>query len=355
MSNLIIKQTEPFNAETPLEVLRQSSLTQQADLFVRNHGNIPQIDPQTYRLKIEGLVNQPLEISLAELKNNFEFVEVEAALQCAGNRRTVLSELAPTPGEVAWENGAIGNCLWGGVRLKDVLAKVGIPEAAQHVAFESADIVEKHGEKFGFGASISLAKALSDEVLLVWQLNGQDLTPLHGAPLRIIVAGYIGARSVKWLSRIMVQTEPSTNYFQAQTYKLFEPNINVKTANPAQGQTIENLRLNSVICQPLEGEKLVAGKLKLNGYAVAGDKPLKHIELSLDAGMTWQTADLLNSQSAWGWRLWQTEFDLKTGQYEVIVRAWDTQGHTQPADPHTVWNFKGYMNNAYHKIKFEVI
>ncbi|MCI0610929.1 MAG: molybdopterin-dependent oxidoreductase, partial [Anaerolineae bacterium] len=210
--DFVVKQESPFNAGPPPRLLNQSYITPTNLFFVRSHGDVPEVDVDSYRLEINGRALRPLSLSLSEIKNNFERVNVSATLQCAGNRREELMALKSIPNELEWGVEAISHAVWAGVRLRDVLADAGVESEADlhlHVEFGGLDQVERLNKHFRYGGSIPLGKGLSSEVILAYEMNGEPLTPVHGFPLRTIVPGYIGARSVKWLDRITVQNEPS--------------------------------------------------------------------------------------------------------------------------------------------------
>lgn len=352
---LVIHQDHPLNAGTPPALARQSFLTPQAHFFVRNHGSIPKVSAYHYTLSVTGLVESPLKLSLLELMEKFPTSSVIATLQCAGHRRSELATIQPIPGEILWGAEASGNALWLGVPLSEVLVAARIDRHAKHVAFTGLDEISWSGEHFGFGGSIPLEKAMEQEVLLAYEMNGEPLSPLHGFPLRVIVPGYIGARSVKWLANINVQEQPSPNYYQRQAYKLFPPDVQQETADWEQGRMLGELPLNSLICQPCEGETFVSGPLTISGYAIAGaGQQVDRVELSIDGGTTWTQARLQAGMHEWAWRFWKTTLDLRPGQYQIIVRAWDSSGHTQPEELEQVWNWKGYLNHAWHRINILV-
>ena len=206
-NDLIIHEAEPFNAETARESLG-SSLTATDAFYVRGHGPVPEIDEDAWRLRVAGLVERPLNVSLETLREAFAERTVTATMQCAGNRREGLIAVHDIPGEAPWGPGATGTATWTGVALADVLAQA-IPLAdAAHVGFEGDDTSQEAEPSQRFGGSIPLNKALREEVLLAWAMNGEPLPPVHGAPVRVVVPGYIGARSVKWLQRIELRSEP---------------------------------------------------------------------------------------------------------------------------------------------------
>lgn len=349
--NLIVHTTNPVNAEPPLHKLREEFITPQEEFYIRNHGDIPQIDITTYRLKVNGLVERELELSLDQIKNNFPKHTVMATLQCAGNRRTELITVAPIPGEVPWREGAIGNTFWSGAPLREILLAAGLKENALYAEFMGADDVFRHGENVGFGASIPIDKALTDDVLLCYEMNGQPLEPTHGFPLRMIVPGYIGARSVKWLRSITLLTEPSKNYFQDHAYRLFPPEANPSTVDWESGIQISELNLNCVITSPANEAVLTSNSVTIQGYALSSGKEILKVEVSTDGGTSWAEATITAGDQPWAWSFWEVRLFLTDGAYDLAVRAFDSEGKTQPADLHQVWNFKGYMNNAWHRVK----
>jgi len=261
----------------------------------------------------------------------------------------------PIPGEVPWRADVIGTAKWRGVPLREVLLAVGVEADARYVAFTSLDEAQFEGEKVSFGSSIALEKALSPDVLLAYEMNDEPLAPEHGFPLRVIVPGYIGARSVKWLREITLQEHTSTNPYQARDYKLFPPEITAQTADWSRGKTIEDLTLNAVITTPREGETVEAGPTRIQGYAIAGEgTPVERVELSVDGGKTWTTANIVERADPYAWCFWGVTVVLSPGDCQMIVRAWDASKQTQPEDVRPLWNFKGYMNNAWQRVNIHV-
>jgi sulfite oxidase len=311
---------------------------------------VPALDAATHRLKIGGRVAKPLELSVDDLRRDFRVRSVAATLICAGNRREELNSVDRVAG-TTWQQGAVGNAEWTGVRLADILDRAGAPESGDlHVVFASADKVVARGMPTFFGASIPLMKALAPEVLIAFEMNGEPLTPAHGFPLRVVVPGYIGARSVKWLTAITVDDEPSDNYFQQNDYKLLPIGIGADEAERGVGVMLGELPVNSAFLTPLEGAECEAGTVAVTGYAVAGSgRTVGRVDVSSDGGVTWQKA-VLDQHSAWTWTLWRARVALSPGVNELVVRAWDSAAQTQPERLETVWNAKGYMNNAWHRI-----
>ncbi len=348
--DLIVRTAEPFNAGPPPQLLARHWVTPTELFFVRNHGTVPEPDAATYRLVVHGGTAGSLSLSLADLRR-FPRQTVTATLQCAGNRRRELLDLRDIPGEVPWDLEAISQGEWGGVSLYHVLELAGIRPGLAHVAFTGLDEVERRGRRFGFGASIPLDKALGPEVLLADEMNGAPLTPLHGAPLRLVVPGYIGARSVKWLGEIVLQAQPSDNYFQAVAYQHFPPDVDATTAVEGAGRMLDELFVSAAICVPAAGASLPTGPTTVSGYAVGhGGRRVERVELSADGGRTWTEATLSGVGRAWAWQLWSATVPLAPGVQTLVARATDCDGHRQPADVGATWNYKGYMNNAWHRI-----
>lgn len=339
----VVKQESPLNGGVPAEPLALHHLTPTDFFFVRNHAPVPRIDPAAYRLTVGGLVARPRTFSLDEMGDEFPVVSVEAALECAGNRRTELISVRPIPGELPWDAEAVGNARWTGFPLAAVLEACGVAEGSRHVSFAGADRVSKDGATFGFGGSIPLDKAMSAEVLLAVAMNGEPLRPEHGAPLRVVVPGYVGARSVKWVTDVSVGDAPSENYFQQKAYRF-------AADESAAGAMLAEIPLNAVITTPSDGAVLAPGRAAVRGYAL-GAAGLARVEVSTDRGRTWQDAVLAPPASPWAWRLWQFEAELPPGDHHLAVRATDPAGRTQPEDLHQVWNLKGYVNNAVHQIR----
>ena len=345
-----------LNAGPPLDQLAQEFVTPNQLFFVRNHTWIPHFQLESYRLRIHGLVSRELSLSLDEIKRDFQRRTLTATLQCAGNRREEMVGYKPIDDQLAWGIEAIGTAEWTGARLGDVLTAAGISsEAAAHVAFLGLDEILHGNENEAYGGSISLEKALACEVLLAYEMNGADLPLAHGCPLRVVVPGYIGARSVKWLSEICVQAEQSDNHFQQVGYKLFPPHITLDNVDYADGMPLTKLPVNSVIVRPQAGSALSAGKVVVEGYAMSdGEHEITWVSVSADGGATWQRADYTHEPRLWSWQLWRTEFDLPPGEHELVVRAWDSAANSQPETIASVWNFKGYVNNAWHRVRVVV-
>jgi sulfite oxidase len=350
--DLVIHGQEPFNAETGLRSLTDC-VTDTAAFYVRGHGSVPEIDPSTWRLRVCGLVQRELTLSLETLREAFRERSVTATLQCAGNRRAGLIAIRDIPGESPWGPGATGTAVWTGVALADVLALAGPLTLASDVGFEGADLCPEAKPVQRFGGSIPLDKARRSEVLLAWAMNGEPLAPVHGAPLRVVVPGYIGARSVKWLERIELRPEPWPGFFQHVVYRLVAAD---EMPGPGVGMPLGLVALNSDVLSPRDGETVTAGPVDVCGYAFAGgDRYVARVDVSVDGGETWTQADLLEDLGRWAWRQWRITLLLAPGDHELIVRAWDSSAATQPEDEAGLWNPKGYVNNARPRIRIHAV
>jgi sulfite oxidase len=195
---------------------------------------------------------------------------------------------------------------------------------------------------------------MSEEVLLAWNMNGQPLPRVHGAPLRVVVPGYIGARSVKWVSQITVQDEPSDNYFQATDYRMLPAEADPASAGPDRGISLGPFTVNADILLPADGTE-VQGPVTVAGWAVAGDdRQVARVDVSSDGGRTWRQAILTEEPGPWSWRRWRATLPLPPGPAEVTVRAWDSAGGVQPETAAQLWNPDGYANNSWARLHFTV-
>ena len=346
--DLVVHSQEPLNAEPKLPDLDEAT-TPTEHFYVRCHGPLPKVDEKAFRLRVEGLVGKPLEFVIGQLAGAIAQRELPATLTCAGNRREEMSAINPVSG-VQWKAGAIGTANWKGALLASVLETAELKPEARHVWFEGRDsITEKDGSVAPFGGSIPLARALDkgSPVLLAHTMNGAPLAQQHGFPLRTVVPGYIGARSVKWLTKIVVSDRPSPNHYVAKAYKL------VKTDDKeelAKAEPIYEFPVNAAICTPAAGSMVKAGEVTVAGYALPtgdGKSKVAQVELSTDGGRNWNRAQVTDPAAVNCWQLWKLTVKLAAGKHELVVRATDSTGHTQPerAD----WNLKGYLYNGWHR------
>jgi sulfite oxidase len=350
-SDLITRQAAPYNAEPPLPKLIEKWITPNESFFVRSHGDVPKLDAGELTLTIDGLVEKPLTLKLAELSDRFRSASATATLTCAGNRRAEFSTVKKVGG-VQWDAGAIGNAEWQGVPLADVLKMAGVKADAKHVWFEGRDAVTEKGVTFPFGGSIPIEKALATTAtgatLLATQMNGVLLTPAHGFPLRAVVPGFIGARSVKWLHKITVSDRPSPNHFVADVYKLV-PEDNAELI--AKTSPIYEFALNSAICVPAAGATVNGDRLTVKGFALTNGsigRSVKKVEVSADGGQSWTPAKFTSPVRDFCWIFWSADVALTANTDSLLVRATDSSGESQPQT--MPWNYKGYQFNGWHKV-----
>ena len=352
----IVHRQFPLNAEPRPPQLAAGFLTPQADFYVRNHGTMPKLSEDGYTVHIEVPGAAPLDMPLAELKRQFPRRSITAVLQCAGNRRADMGKFKAVSGD-AWHAGAISNAVWGGIGLNDVLQAAGLRASDDlHVAFAAHDDIEEEGEKFKFGVSIPLAKAMAPESLIAFEMNGEKLTQAHGFPLRVVVPGYAGVRSPKWLASIKVQDRPSDNYIQQKKYKLFPPDVTSQTVDVSQGPFINDMPLNSAILLPAEGAVIPRGRTSVRGWAIATSHRVARVEVSADRGTTWTQAALESHPEApWSWTPWNAIVDLPKGRHKLTVRAFDTAGESQPSSAALIWNYLGYLSRAWHQVEIQAV
>lgn len=345
---MVVHEDDPYNAESPPTALAER-VTPTELFYSRNHGPVPDLDPDDWRLEIGGRVARPLSLTLDQLQARFQVHRVTATLQCAGNHRAGLIAVRDIPGEAPWGDGAVGTATWTGARLSDVLTAAGAGDGpGLHVAFDAPDISPLADPPQPFGGSIPAERSRRGDVLLAWAMNDEPLPRLHGGPVRVVVPGYIGARSVKWVTGVTVQDQPSANYFQATAYRLVPPDAD--PAQPGAGISLGAFAVTSAITEPRAGDVVAAAPLTVRGYAVAGDgRQVARVDLSADGGRSWQQAALDTDPEPGVWRLWHAAVDLSGGggsDVELVARAWDDTAAVQPDSAADLWNPKGYANNA---------
>ena len=340
-----IMTEKPLNAETPVEALR-SWITPNRVFFDRNQGAIPprRIPIARWKLSVEGEVDAPLTFSFEDIRRLPKAIAADT-LECSGNGRSLLTEKAAGN---PWTIGGVGNAVWGGVWLRDVLCQAGPTPAAAHVAFEGFDrSLGSSGVRFI--RSIPLEKALAS-TLLAYEMNGEPLPLKHGYPLRALALGWTGANCVKWLSRITVRDRPFAGFFMDNVYRVFQ-----KGQDPAAGGRVTGMKLKAIITQPLPGETLSAGRVVVLGAAYAGEAAVAGVEVSLDGGATWEAAQLIGPDEPYAWRQWQYVWpDAAPGEHTLMACAADDRGRRQPLQAE--WNVLGYGNNGVreHAVSFRI-
>jgi sulfite oxidase len=341
---MIVRNDWPEHLETSLTALGHAYITPNATFFVRNHLLPPAIDAAAWRLEIAGLVNTPYSLSLAELRA-VDQSEAVHTLECAGNGRALMQ--LPSTSGTQWERGAVGNASWGGVRLATLLERAGVKPEAKHVWFEAADRDPLPTAPV-FLRSVPIEKAMGD-TLLAHTMNGVALPAAHGAPLRAIVPGWYGMASAKWVTKIRLEAAPSDNHFMAKGYRYAYPGEDPTTAAP-----VETLRVKSVITRPLDGARVPAGKLRVQGFAWAGTAGVRVVEISTDGGAHWLPAGVMGDNHPLAWRGWATQVPLERGAtLTVMARATDNAGETQPLLARA--NAGGYGNNSIHVVKVHAL
>jgi DMSO/TMAO reductase YedYZ molybdopterin-dependent catalytic subunit len=332
----------------PLEALSYD-ITPAGLHYLLVHYDIPVVDPDTWRLSVGGRVDRDLSLSLDELRSR-PAVTTAVTLECAGNGR---AQLSPRPLSQPWLLEAVGTAEWTGTPLRGLLEEVGVNDGAAEVSFRALDRGVEGGETQYFERSLPLADALREEVLLAYAMNGQPLPPQHGFPLRLIVPGWYGMTSVKWLERITVLDEPFEGYQQARGYRLRQ------TAED-EGEPVSRMLPRSLMVPPgipdfATRERTVeAGPCPLRGRAWSGFGPVKRVEVSADGGATWSDARLGPAVSEWAWHSWEWDWEpSEPGTYELCCRATDGGGNVQPLDP--PWNLGGYANNEVQRVPVVVV
>jgi DMSO/TMAO reductase YedYZ molybdopterin-dependent catalytic subunit/rhodanese-related sulfurtransferase/glyoxylase-like metal-dependent hydrolase (beta-lactamase superfamily II) len=338
---MIVHRDHPLNFETSISALIGGVVMPNAHFYVRNHFEAPDINAETWRLQVAGLVERPLSLSLRELYRLPAETRV-VTLECAGNGRHTINP--PVDGE-PWRFGAVSTAEWTGVPLVGILDRVGLLPSASELVFRGAD----HGEVDGRGAvhferSLALDTARSAPALLAYAMNGEPLPRQHGHPLRLIVPGWYGVACVKWLSAVEAVARPFDGYFQATRY-WYETD-----AGPRQPVTLQRVR--ALITSPLGGESLAPGQNTIRGVAWSGAAPIARVDVSIGR-RPWQEARLLGERQAHRWQWWELLADLdRPGRTSIRARATDLAGWSQPDVPQ--WNRHGYGSNAIQRITVRI-
>ncbi len=334
-----------LNVETPLAAL-EHGITPRGQFYRRTNFYVPEIDPASWELQVCGEVEAPFTLDLDELRA-LPRHSVAMTMECAGNARRLVTPA--TPGH-QWEHGAVSTAVFTGVSLRTLLERARPGAGAVEVLFTGADTGSVGGGRTEpFARRIPLALAQDPDVLLAWEMNGEPLPAEHGYPLRLVVPRWYGVASVKWLTEVRVIAEPFRGHFQFEKYVyLGEPGIE-------DGTPVTRMRVRSLIAQPSAGDEVTGGvPVEIRGCAWSGDAPVERVEVSADGGRTWSAAQLGAAPSAHAaapWRLlW---IPPRAGAAELIARATDAAGHTQPLD--CVWNELGYGNNAVQRVPVTIV
>jgi len=351
----LIKRTfRPPNYETPLAALRPQ-FTANDTFFVRYHlASIPEVDARTWRLRIGGTsAKRPLELSLDELKRDFERVRLAAVNQCSGNRRGLF---APRAGGVQWTYGAMGNALWGGVRLRDVLNRAGVNADALEVVVDGADGAALPGTP-DFVKSLPVDRALDADTLIAFEMNGEPLPHWNGAPARLVVPGWTATYWVKHLTSINIEPQAFDGFWMKSAYRIPTgafPGARFASQENAQTTPITEILVNSLVTSHVNGDRIARGRpADLAGWAWDGGSGISTVEISLDEGNSWRPATLGQTPSSYSWRGFRAALDTsKPGPLRIAVRATGRNGARQPEK--LTPNPSGYHHNIIQTLMLEV-
>ncbi|MEL7256837.1 MAG: sulfite oxidase [Pseudomonadota bacterium] len=350
---LTLLNDRPVNAETPPELL-DDPITPTNRHFIRNNGLLPDdMNPDTWTLTIDGFVDNPMELSIADLKDRFEVVTQALAIECGGNGRAFFDP--PAKGN-QWTYGAIGCSEWTGVRLKDVLEAAGVQDNVVYTAHYGADIhLSGDPEKRPLSRGVPIEKAMDDTILIAFEMNGEALHPMNGAPLRLVVPGWPGSCSQKWLTRIQLREVVHDGAKMTGTsYKVPAYNVAPGQDIPDEDWVIINrMPVKSLITFPANGTDISGMETEVRGHAWAGDREVTKLEISMDFGATWMEAELDDPVNKAAWQNWRANVTFpQKGYYEIWARATDNDGVMQPFAIN--WNAKGYLNNTMHRVGLRV-
>lgn len=345
---LTLLNDRPVNAETPPELL-DDAITPTNRHFIRNNGVPPEdVDPATWTLTIDGFVDTPMELTIADLRAQFEVVTMALTLECGGNGRGFFNP--PAKGN-QWTYGAVACSEWTGVRLKDVLEKAGVQSNVVYTAHYGADgHLSGDPEKLPISRGVPIEKAMTDNILIAFEMNGDALHPMNGAPLRLVVPGWPASTAQKWLTRIELRDQVHDGP------KMTGTSYRVPAYPVAPGQDVpeedfvimERMPVKSLVTFPANGAD-TGMDTQVRGHAWAGDRTVSKVEISTDFGSTWMDAELDDPVNDGAWQNWRAQVTFpQAGYYEVWARATDSDGVMQPFA--IDWNPKGYLNNTMHRV-----
>ncbi|MDX1555780.1 MAG: sulfite oxidase, partial [Xanthomonadales bacterium] len=349
---LTVLNERPLNAETPAHLLNDD-ITPTGRMFVRNNGHPPeQVDPGSWTLSVGGeSVVHSRRYTLEELRQRFDPVSLQLLVECGGNGR---AEFNPPASGNQWTLGAVGCPVWDGIRLADVLDECGVRDDAVYIGYRGADRhLSGDPGKAPISRGVPIAKALEPESMIAWGMNGGDLHPMNGHPLRLVIGGWPGSVSGKWLTEILVRDRiHDGEKMGGSSYRVpCQPVAPGATVPDEDMCIIESMPVKSLITSPRNGVRHASGTpLALHGHAWAGDRAVQRLDWSIDFGQTWHAADLAPPANRLAWQNWDAAVDFPgPGYFEVWARATDEAGVSQPMVL-PGWNPKGYLNNATHRI-----
>ncbi|MBL4624635.1 MAG: sulfite oxidase [Flavobacteriales bacterium] len=349
---LIVLNDKPINAETPPHLL-DPDVTPADVVFVRNNGIPPEkVDAHNWTLTIEGeSAGQVTTYTIAQLKSRFQEYTYHLTLECGGNGR---SEFNPPAKGNQWTTGAVACCKWTGVRLKDVLNDVGIKSDAVYIGYYGKDThLSGDPTKVVISRGVPIKKALENEALIVWSMNGEEIPVMNGAPLRLVIGGWPASTSGKWLSKIVIRNKVHDGpKMGGKSYRVPKNDVSPGTKVPDEDyKIIESMPVKSLITYPKTGAIVKPDQqFEIRGHAWAGDLEVKAMHISIDYGSSWVSCELTNPVNRLAWQHFKTKLSLpEKGYYEIWGRATDSNGKMQPMVL-PGWNPKGYLNNACHRI-----
>jgi DMSO/TMAO reductase YedYZ molybdopterin-dependent catalytic subunit len=320
-------------------------------MFIRNNLLVPAVDASQHRLAVKGLVNKELSFSVDELKRAFKPVTIQAMLECAGAGRTAYQ---PTPRGTPWSpTGGMGCPRWTGVRLADVLRAAGVKAGAVHVAGQGADFGEV-ATAAPVIRSIPMRKAMEENTLIAWDMNGAPLQPTHGFPIRLLVPGWAGSASTKWLHTLTVLDAPFKGTYMDDSYRMPRHPVAPGERMPKDTVSTEDMPVKSIITSPAPNAKYrLNDPVMVRGKAWVGEGSIAKVEISLDEGVTWQPAQLDAAGDKYAWRGFRFLHRPKQPGYQTfLARAWDDRGNAQPIV--APWNPLGYYWNGVHRVGVSV-
>ena len=350
---LVVIGDRPLVAETP-EHLLDDDTTPTSKFFIRQNGTPPEAaaNADGWKLTIDGEVNKPVEITVGELKKRFRAQTLRMVLECGGNGRSFFSP--PASGN-QWTNGGAGCAEWTGVSLADVLRTAGVKPSGIYTSHYGADVhLSGDPKRLTLSRGVRIAKAMEPQTMLVWAMNGKPLDNVHGGPLRLLVPGWAGSASHKWLTKITIRDKEHDGPGMTGTsYRVtINPMVPGGKADPKNMRILESMPVRSIITSPSNGTKLAAGtrELKLRGASWAGDLAVRQVDVSVDFGQSWVRTNLSQPKNRFDWQRWSANVRVPSdGYYEVWSRATDTSGKAQPhVAPY--WNPAGYGGNPFHRI-----
>ncbi|MEO1010149.1 MAG: sulfite oxidase [Bacteroidota bacterium] len=356
-SEMVVLNNRPLNMEAKAHLL-DDAITPNKYMFVRNNGLLPErIDGDTWKLTIDGeSAVQAKSYSLKELREKFQQYTYQLTLECGGNGR---SEFNPPAKGNQWTVGAVSCAQWTGIRLRDVLEDVGIKKTAVYVGYHAADVhLTRDPKKEPISRGVPIAKAMQEETLLAFAMNGKDIPLIHGYPLRLVAGGWPASASGKWINRLQIRDkEHDGAKMGGSSYRVPCNTVAPGTkVNEDQMCIIESMPVKSLITYPKTGAMLTKGRyLEVRGHTWAGEREVVKMEYSINFGATWTPCNLEKPVNRLAWQHFSAKIKFpKKGYYEVWAKATDSEGSSQPMLV-PGWNPKGYLNNACHRIAVKIV